>query len=47
MHEAHEKRGLITANSRGGFGAGPGLLAANPFGVFRVFRGFDFDTFKR
>ena len=31
---------MIIANRRDGFGAGPGLLAASPFDVFRVFRGF-------
>jgi hypothetical protein len=40
IHEPHEKRRMIIANRRDGFGAGPGLLAASPFGVFRVFRGF-------
>jgi hypothetical protein len=40
IHEPHEKRRMIIANRRDGFGAGPGLLAASPFGIFRVFRGF-------
>ena len=40
IHEPHEKGRMIIANRRDGFGAGPGLLAASPFGVFRVFRGF-------
>jgi hypothetical protein len=36
------KTRLDNPNSRSGFGAGPGLLGASPFGVFRVFRGFHF-----
>ena len=38
----HERRGLIAANSRDGFGNGPDRLATSRFGVFRVFRGFHF-----
>jgi hypothetical protein len=36
IHGIHGKRGLISANSRGGFVTGLGLHAARPFAAFRT-----------